>query len=115
MIGTLFGVAGRRPAHLSTTVIPPRPGNSCRIRRTIALQRTGLTEASYPVSSAVPAARRRLPRREITILCASSVRLTPGAALRSPAPRRQGDHEPPGRETGGFHTPAPPTHWRCPP
>src|SRR5207249_4793916 len=67
MIGTLFGVAGRRPAHLSTTVIPPRPGNSCRIRRTIALQRTGLTEASYPVSSAVPAARRRLPRREITI------------------------------------------------
>src|SRR2546429_6682972 len=87
MIGTLFGVAGRRPAHLSTSVIPPRPGNNCRIRRTIALQRTGLTEASYPVSSAVPAARRRLPRREITILCASSVKLTSGAAI-GPAPPR---------------------------
>src|SRR5438105_499535 len=43
MIGTLFGVAGRRPAHLSTSVIPPRPGNNCRMRRAIALQRTGFT------------------------------------------------------------------------
>src|SRR2546422_11137738 len=102
MIATLLGVAGRRPAHLSTTVIPPRPGNSCRIRRTIALQRTGLTEASYPASSAVPAARRRLPRREITILCASSVRLTSGAVIGSAAPAGEGIQEPLGGRTGGF-------------
>src|SRR2546425_1512195 len=94
MIGTLVGAAGRRPAHLSTTVIPPRPGNNCRIRRAIALQRTGLTEASYPVSSAVPAARRRLPRREITILWASSVRLTSGAVIDSAAPSGRVIEEP---------------------
>ena len=46
MSGTLFGVAGRSPAQLSTAGAAPSCGNSCRMRRVIAAQRVGLTAVS---------------------------------------------------------------------
>jgi hypothetical protein len=40
MIGTLLGVAGRRPVQNCACAASPAPGNSCSTRRTIASQRT---------------------------------------------------------------------------
>ena len=61
--GTESGVTGRSPVHNSALSKSTAPGNSALARSTTVRLRTGDIERSQPANSAVPATRRRSPRR----------------------------------------------------
>ena len=90
MKGMLVGVAGRRPVQYcgsppsSGVRVSHTPGRMVSMRRDSMWQRARARELSsvrsQPLSSMVPATRRKLPRRLMAIFLPSSMAETMGAA-----------------------------------
>ena len=61
--GPVSGVVGRNPAHSSAPPKSPAPGKRALAFLTITWARPGSISVFQPANSAVPAQRKRLPRR----------------------------------------------------